>query len=79
MRFVDYRDAKLIDDIISNDDNPLMIVRLLNYRDEQKRKKIDLKFRERKGDIQKRMVFYIIDFMRNSPELSYIHILLEGI
>ena len=78
-KFVDYKDAKLIDDIISNNDNPLMIVRLLNYRDEGERKKIDLKFRERKGDIQRKMLLYIIDYMRNSPEISYLHLLLEGI
>ena len=78
-KFVDYKDAKLIDDIICNNDNPLMIVRLLNYRDEGERKKIDLKFRERKGDIQRKMLVYIINYMKNSPEISYIHILLEGI
>jgi hypothetical protein len=78
-KFVDYKDAKLIEDIINNNDNPLMIVRLLNYRDEGERKKIDLKFRERKGDIEKKMLLYIIENMRNSPEISYIHLLLEGI
>ena len=78
-KFVDYKDAKLIDDIISNNDNPLIIVRLLNYRDEGERKKIDLKFRERKGDIQRKMLLYIIEYMRNSPEISYLHLLLEGI
>ena len=78
-RFVDYKDAKLIDDIINNVDNPLMIVRLLNYRDQKQRKKIDLKFRERRGDIQRRMISYIIDYMTYSPELPYVHILLEGI
>ena len=46
-KFVDYKDAKLIDDIINNDDNPLMVVWLLNYRDQKQRKKIDLKFREK--------------------------------
>ena len=56
-----------------------MIVRLLNYRDEDERKKIDLKFRERKDDIQRKMLLYIIDYMRNSPEISYLHLLLEGI
>ena len=79
MRFYSYKDAKLIDDIINNDDNPLMIVRLLNYRNVNERKKIDLKFRERKGNIQRKMISYISEYMINSPELSYIHILLEGI
>ena len=78
-RFVDYRDAKLIDDIICNNDNPLMIVRLLNYRDEGQRKEIDLKFRERRGNIQRRMLLYIIDYMTSHPEILYIHKLLEGI
>ena len=79
MRFYSYKDAKLIDDIINNDDNPLMIVRLLNYRNVNERKKIDLKFRERKGNIQRKMISYISEYMINSPELSYIHILLDGI
>ena len=79
MPFFDYKDAKLIDDIIINDDNPLLIVRLLNYRDEKKRKKIDLKFRERRGNIQRRMLDYLIDYMRFSPELPYLNKLLHGI
>ena len=78
-KFQDFRDALLIDTIINNNDNPLMIVRLLNYRDEDQRKKIDKKFRERKGDMNKKMLFYILDYMPDSPETSYLHILLDGI
>jgi len=78
-KFQDFRDALLIDTIINNNDNPLMIVRLLNYRDEDQRKKIDKKFRERKGDMNRRMLFYILEYMPDSPETSYLHILLDGI
>ena len=79
MEFQDFRDALLIDTIINNNDNPLMIVRLLNYRNEDQRKKIDKKFRERKGDMKKKMLFYILDYMPDSPETSYLHILLDVI
>ena len=78
MTFVDYRDAILIDNIISNNDNPLMIVRLLNYRNEEERKQIDLKFKDIKGDHQKSLISYIIDYMGENPEISYVHLLLEG-
>ena len=77
--FNDCQDAILIDQIINNNDNPLLIVRLLNYRDEEQRKKIDSKFRDIRNDRNKRMILYIIDFMPNHPEISYLHLLLEGI
>ena len=48
--FLDAMDALLIDQIINLNDNPLIILRLLNYRTEDQRKKIDLKFRELRGD-----------------------------
>ena len=67
------------DQIINNNDNPLLIVRLLNYRDEEQRKKIDSKFRDIRNDKNKRMLLYIIDFMPNHPEISYLHSLLVGI
>jgi len=79
MEFQDFRDALLIDTIINNNDNALMIVRLLNYRDEDQRKKIDKKFRERKGDMNRRMLDYILDYMPVIPETPYLHILLDGI
>ena len=43
LKFQDFRDALLNITIINSGDNPLMIVRLLNYRNEDERKKIDKK------------------------------------
>jgi len=79
IEFQDFRDAILIDTIINNNDNPLMIVRLLNYRDEDQRKKIDTKFRERRNNMNRRMLDYILDYMPDNPETPYLHILLDGI
>ncbi len=79
LEFQDFRDALLIDTIINSADNPLMIVRLLNYRNEGERKKIDKKFRESKSDKKKKMLLYILDYMDDSPEISYLHLLLDGI
>ena len=78
-KFEDFKDALLIETVINNNDNPLIIVRLLNYRNEDERKKIDKKFRERKADPNKKMISYIIDYMQEHPEISYIHVLLDGI
>ena len=50
MQFIDYQDALLIQNIIENNDNPLIIIRLLNYRNKNQRKDIDTRFREIKGD-----------------------------
>ena len=74
--FNEQTDAILIDNIIENNDNPLIIIRLLNYRNEEQRKKIDLFFREIKGDT-KAMKLYIIDFLPNNPEITYLNFLLE--
>ena len=79
LEFQDFRDALLIDTIISSMDNPLMIVRLLNHRNEDQRKKIDKKFRERKGNMRRKMLLYILDYMTDNPEISYLHLLLDGI
>ena len=79
LEFQDFRDALLIDTIISSRDNPLIIVRLLNYRNEDQRKKIDKKFRERKGNMRRKMLLYILDYMTDNPEISYLHLLLDGI
>ena len=79
LEFQDFRDALLIDTIISSMDNPLMIVRLLNYRNEDQRKKIDKKFRERRGNMRRKMLLYILDYMTDNPEISYLHLLLDGI
>ena len=72
-------DAILIDNIIKNNDNPLLIVRLLNYRNEEQRKKIDSLFRDIKNNQNKKMLLYIIDYMPNHPEISYLYLLLDGI
>ena len=74
--FSDATDALLIDQVINLNDNPLIIVRLLNYRTEDQRKKIDSKFRELRGDNNRRMIEYILDFMPNHPEVPYLHDLL---
>jgi hypothetical protein len=79
LEFKDFRDALLIDTIISSRDNPLMIIRLLNYRTENERKKIDKKFRERKGDMRRKMILYILDYMTDNPEIFYFHTLLDVI
>ena len=78
-KFKECKDAELIDNIINNNDNPLMIVRLLNYRNEEQRKKIDSKFREIKENQNKKLLLYLIEYMPNHPEISYLHLLLEGI
>jgi hypothetical protein len=75
--FLDYMDALLIEQIIQHNDNPLLIIRLLNYRNESLRQKIDLKFRELRGNRNRRMIDYILDFMPNHPEVPYLHQLLE--
>ena len=49
---------------------------MLNYRNEEQRKKIESKFRELKGDNKRKMIEYILDFMPNHPEVSYLHALL---
>ena len=79
MEFQDFRDALLIDTIISRRDIPLLIVRLLNYRNKEQRKKIDRKFRERKGDMNIKMLDYILDYITDNPERCYLHILLDDI
>ncbi len=79
MEFQDFRDVLLIDTIISRRDIPLLIVRLLNYRNEEQRIQIDRKFRERKGDMNSRMLDYILDYVLDNPERCYLHILLDDI
>ena len=72
-------DAILIDNIINNNDNPLMIVRLLNYRNEEQRRQIDHQFREIKADGNRRMIEYIVEFMPDHPDIDYVNILLHDI
>jgi len=79
MEFQDFRDALLIDNIISRRDNPLLIVILLNYRNEEQRIQIDRRFGERIGDMNRRMLDYILDYVSDNPEQCYLHILLNSI
>ena len=77
--FNDFSDAFLIDNIINNNDNPLLIVRLLNHRDEKQRQKIDSQFRMIHGNNQRKMLLYILDFMPDHSEVPYLHKLLDSI
>ena len=75
--FNDDQDAVLIQNIIENNDNPLIIIRLLNYRNKNQRKDIDARFREIKGDGDKLLFSYIEEFIPNHPDISYVRRLLE--
>ena len=75
--FIAQQDALLIQKVIENDDNPLIIIRLLNYRNEAQRKDIDLKFREINEDQEKKLISYIVEFIPNHPDTPYVHKLLE--
>ena len=77
--FNDSRDAFIIYNIINYHDNPLLIIRLLNYRDEKQRKKIDSQFRMLHENNQRKMLLYILDFMPNHCEVPYLHMLLDSI
>ena len=77
--FNDSLDAFIIDNIINYHDNPLLIIRLLNYRDEKQRKKIDSQFRMLHENNQRKMLLYILDFMPNNCEVPYLHMLLDSI
>ena len=77
--FNDSRDSFLIYNIINNHDNPLLIIRLLNYRDENQRKKIDSQFRKLQENNQRIMLLYILDFMPDHCEVPYLHMLLDSI
>ena len=75
--FIDFYDAQLIDKIINNNDNPLLIVRLLNYRVEKQRESIDSQFRKICRDKKRKMISYFLDFMPGHSEVPYIHVLLD--
>ena len=62
-------DANLINEVINNNDNHLIIIRLLNCRDESQRKEIDRNFR-RNANISMRQS--IRNYIPNSPELPYL-------
>ena len=70
-------DANLINTVINNNDNPLIIVRLLNCREESQRKDIDKEFRQLQGNNDIKMIHYIRNFMPIDPELPYLFALLN--
>jgi len=72
-----YKDAKLIKDVINNKDEPLIIVRLLNYRDKEQRKEIEKKFQEIVTNEGISMLSYILNYMPGHPEVIYLHNLLD--
>ena len=77
--FNDGCDVFLIFNIINNHDNPLLIIRLLNYRNEKQRKKIDSQFRMLHDNNQRKMLLYILDFIPGHCEVPYLHMLLDPI
>ena len=60
------RDVRLINEVMKRKDEPLIIVRLLNFRDEFKRKKINDKYMEMKLNHRKNLLSYIIEFMNEN-------------
>lgn len=77
--FKENTDAFLINEIIRNDDDPLIIVRLLNSRDEEQRKKINNSFNLLNFAPEHTLLSYIIEFMPHHTEINYIHFLLDNI
>ena len=77
--FKENTDAFLINEIIRNNDDPLIIVRLLNSRTEEQRKKINNSFNELSFAPNHTLLSYIIDFMPHHTEINYIHFLLDNI
>ena len=77
--FNEDRDSNLIYQIVENNDNPLIIVRLLNHRNEEQRKKINNSFKKINIAPEKNLLSFIIDFMPNHEEINYIHSLLDNI
>ena len=76
--FSDVIDARLINNIILFNDNPLIIIRLIEYRSDEERVKIDKEFRKVREDPNRRMLLYIIDYIGNiHPDVPYLHALLE--
>ena len=72
-------DAALINEIIKLNDEPLIIVRLLNYRNESQRKKINDSFKKQELSNGEKLLTRIIDFMPQHIEIDYIHCLLDSI
>ena len=72
-------DAFLINEIINQKDEPLIIVRLLNFRNESQRKKINAAYKKLGFSNEKNLLTCIIDFMPQHIEIDYIHCLLDNI
>ena len=71
-------DARLINNVILFNDNPLIIIRLIEYRSDEQRVKIDKEFRKVREDPERRMLLYIIDYIGNNhPDIPYLFALLE--
>ena len=77
--FDEVNDVKLIDEVIKRNDNALIIVRLLNYREYSQRKKINDKFKEMELNQNKTLFLYIKQFMLNHVEMEYVCFLFNGI
>ena len=70
-------DANLINAVIQNNVNPLIIIRLLNYRDESQRNNIDKSFRNIIGNNEIPMIQHIRNYMLKNSELPYLFALLK--
>ena len=71
-------DARLINNVILFNDNPSIIIRLIEYRSDDERVKIDKEFRKIREDRDRRMLLYIIDYIGNDhPDVPYLYALLE--
>ena len=77
--FDEVRDVRLINEVMKRNDEPLIIARLLNSRDEAQRKMINDKCMEMKLNHRKNLLSYIKDYMNNHVEMEYIILLLAGL
>ena len=73
------KDAFLINEVINQKDEPLIIVRLLNFRNESQRKNINEEYKKLGLSNEKNLLACIIDFMPQHIEIDYIHCLLDNI
>ena len=73
-------DARLINNVILFNDDPFIILRLIEYRSDDERVEIDKEFRKIREDPNKKMIFYIIDYIGNKHiEIPYLYALLEEV
>ena len=75
--FDEIKDVRLIHEVMKRNDDPLIIVRLLNHRDESERKAINDKFMEMKLNHKKKLLSYIKDFMNQHIEMENVCFLLN--